>query len=172
MVADRFTSLYGAVLIGAAAGLVVFLHAISTHRVHMLDVVSVCYFGALASVVYAVQPHNLDTWARFAQAGSHGVVTLLVFGSILVGHPFTESYARAQVPERRWHRPEFRAANRKLSAFWGGAFLVGTASLVVAGVTDGRSFLLRLVIPFGALLLVFRYTQARTRSVVPSDQPA
>jgi hypothetical protein len=42
---------------------------------------------------------------------------------------------------------------------FGLAFLVGTASLVLAGSQDSRQFILRLVVPFGALLLAFMYTQ-------------
>ncbi len=31
--------------------------------------------------------------------------TIIVFGSILIGHPFTESYARETVPEEYWDTP-------------------------------------------------------------------
>ena len=45
---------------------------------------------------------------------------------------------------------------------WGLAFLVGTISLIIAGSEDSRQFILRLVVPFGALLLALLYTQKQT----------
>ena len=172
MVSDRFTSLYGAVIIGAATGAVVFARALARRRVHMLDGVSLAYFVLLAAVIYAIHPHNIDTWGRYAQAGSHGLLTVLVFGSVLVGRPFTEAYARERVPAAVWASDQFRAVNRRISAGWGLAFLVGTGSLVVAGAVDGRNILFRVLIPFGALLLAFRYTQSQSSAPSPSPESA
>jgi hypothetical protein len=42
---------------------------------------------------------------------------------------------------------------------WGLAFLVGTISLILAGSVIGRTFLLRILIPFGALAWAYSYTQ-------------
>jgi hypothetical protein len=98
-------------------------------------------------------------------------LTVLVFGSILLGHPFTESYARQTTPRQFWNTTEFRQANRVISAVWGLAFLVGTVSLLIAGATDYRQALLRVVVPFGSLVLAYKYTQARvarTTSAVPA----
>ena len=55
--------------------------------------------------------------------------------------------------------PGFRAVNRTISLVWGLAFLVGTVSLIVAGSVTGRPFLLRILIPFGALAWAYSYTQ-------------
>ena len=71
--------------------------------------------------------------------------------------------------------------NRRLSAVWGLAFLVGTISLVIAGSQDSRQFILRLVVPFGALLLALLYShkqaslsvgEASAAYVAPSIHPA
>ena len=45
---------------------------------------------------------------------------------------------------------------------WGLAFLVGTISLIIAGSQDSRQFILRLAVPFGALLLALLYTQKQS----------
>ena len=58
-----------------------------------------------------------------------------------------------------WDTKTFHELNRRISSVFGVAFSVGTASMVVAGSQDSRQFILRLVIPFGALLLAFVYTQ-------------
>ncbi len=144
---------------GLAVAAVVLLRAISRHSVHMLDVASATYFSALAILLALLQPSNLDTWGRYAQAGAHGMLTILVFGSILIGRPFTEAYARAVAPESIWHSARFHAFNRRISMAWGVAFLIGTASLIVAGSVDTRAFVLRLVVPFGALFLAYLYTE-------------
>ncbi len=93
---------------------------------------------------------------------AHGSLTLIVFGSILIGKPFTEPYAREQAPEHVWKTARFHELNRRISAVWGLAFLVGTISLVAAGSQNSRQFTLRLVVPFGALLLALLYTQKQS----------
>jgi hypothetical protein len=89
------------------------------------------------------------------------MLTLLVFGSIVVGHPFTEAYARETTPRAFWHTPEFHATNRRISAVWGLAFLVGTVSLIAATCVDSLPVMLHLIVPFGALYAAFTYTRAQ-----------
>ncbi len=163
LLAHRVTSFYGAVVAAIGTAAVVLARAIGRRRLHLLDVASLVYFVALGAVLEAIHPGHLDFWARYAQAGSHIALTVIVFGSILIGHPFTESYARQTTPRAVWHTAEFHAINRRISAVWGLAFLVGTVSLLVAGSVDYRQLLLRVVIPFGALAWAYKYTQAQTR---------
>jgi len=93
---------------------------------------------------------------------------LMVFGSILVGHPFTEAYAKDTVPESVWHTDRFRSLNRQISAVWGLAFLVGTISLIAAGSVDSRQVLLRVIVPFGSLYYAYMFTQKQTKGVQES----
>ena len=127
----------------------------------MLDVVSLCYFVALAVILAAAHPDHIGNWSRYAQLGSHLVLTVIVFGSILLGHPFTESYARQSVAKELWHTPQFKAVNRRISAAWGVAFLVGDVSLALAGSAGSRQALLRVIIPFGALYFAYKYTETQ-----------
>lgn len=157
--------------LGLAAAVAVLVRAIARHDVHMLDVASTVYFAGLAALLAALHPSDLDTWGRYAQAGAHATLTLLVFGSVLVRRPFTESYARAQAPESVWRTPRFHAFNRQISLAFGLAFLIGTASLVVAGSVDALQFVLRIGIPFGALLLAFTYTQRLAGSQLTDRSP-
>ena len=159
LVGVRFGSVYWGAAIGIAVALVVLVRAISRHSVHLFDVIGVVYFGGLLALLAAIHPADIATWGRYAQAVAHGSLTVIVFGSILIGRPFTEPYAREQAPASVWHSKPFHELNRRISAVFGLAFLVGTASLVLAGAQDSRQFLLRLVVPFGALLLAFTYTQ-------------
>jgi hypothetical protein len=153
----------GDVYWGAGAGVivafVVLVRAISRRRAHLFDVVGFAYFGGMLILLAALHPHNIDTWGRYAQAVAHGSLTVLVFGSVLINRPFTEPYAREQAPKEIWGLPQFKALNRKISLVWGLAFLIGTISLITAGSTGSRQFLLRIVVPFGALFLAFLYSQ-------------
>jgi hypothetical protein len=159
LLATRFTSFSGAVALGLVASLVVAARAFGHHRFHLLDGASVLYFTGLGLALEIVHPTSVIYWSRYAQAGAHAFLTLIVLGSVLIGHPFTESYARETTPKEVWSTPQFRAINRTISLVWGLAFLVGTVSLIVAGSVTGRPFLLRILIPFGALAWAYSYTQ-------------
>jgi hypothetical protein len=159
LLATRFTSFSGAVALGLVAALVVAARAIGHHRLHLLDAASVLYFIGLGLALEIVHPASVLYWSRYAQAGAHAFLTLIVLGSVVIGHPFTESYARESTPKEVWGTPQFRAANRTISLVWGLAFLVGTVSLIVAGSVTDRPFLLRILIPFGALAWAYSYTQ-------------
>jgi hypothetical protein len=167
----RVTSLYGGVAAGAAAAAIVTGRALARRRMHLLDLAGLGYFLVLGTVLVIIHPAHLDYWSRYAQAGSHAALTLIVFGSILIGRPFTESYAREKTPAALWHTAEFRAVNRRISAVWGLAFLVGTISLIIAGSIDYRHVLLRILIPFGALYLAYRYTAKQAPDASPAIGP-
>jgi hypothetical protein len=170
---SRVTSLYGAVAAGLVVAVLVLVTAMGRRRVHMLEVAGSVYFAALGATLVVVHPGHLDYWARYAQAGSHIALTVLVFGSILVGRPFTESYARESTPEWVWPSERFRALNRQISTVWGLAFLVGTVSLLAAGSVDSRQVLLRIIVPFGSLYYAYVYTQRQTKAArQASDQPS
>ena len=164
----RVGGVYWGAGIGLAVSLVVLVRALRGHSVHLFDVIGVVYFGGLLALLAAIHPSDIATWGRYAQAVAHGSLTLIVFGSILIGKPFTESYAREKAPESVWKTARFHELNKKLSSVWGLAFLVGTISLIVAGSQDSRQFILRLAVPFGALLLALLYTQKESGQAVGS----
>jgi len=175
LIGTRVTSLYGAVAAGVAVAALVAARAVARRRLHLLDVAGLCYFLALGAVLVAVDPGHLEFWSRYAQAGAHIALTVIVFGSILIGHPFTESYARHTAPAAVWHTRQFHAINQRISAVWGLAFLAGTISLLIADSVGDRQVLLRVIVPFGALYLAYRYTQKQTRhaqDATPPSEPA
>ncbi len=97
--------------------------AVRRHSVHLFDIVGTIYFGGLLLLLAAIHPSDIATWGRYAQAVAHGSLTLIVFGSILIGKPFTEPYAREQAPEHVWKTERFHAFDRRISAVFGAAFL-------------------------------------------------
>jgi hypothetical protein len=94
----RVGGVYWGAAIGLAVALVVLVRAITRHSTHMFDVIGTVYFGGLLVLLAAIHPSDIATWGRYAQAVAHGSLTLIVFGSILVGKPFTEPYGREQAP--------------------------------------------------------------------------
>jgi hypothetical protein len=171
IMAVRVTNVYVAAGVAGLAAIVVLARAMTRHKAHLFDVAGVIYFVGLLVVLAIVHPSDIATWGRYAQAVAHGSLCVIVFGSVLVGHPFTESYARDQAPREVWDTPGFHAFNRKISIVWGFAFLVGVISLVFAGATDSRQVLLRVIVPFGALALAYTYTD-REAAQVKGDRPS
>jgi hypothetical protein len=90
-----------------------------------------------------------------------------VFGSILVGHPFTESYDRETSRGVLGHAPVPPNESDHLGDM-GLAFVIGSISLVVAANTDDRPVLLRIVIPFGALYWAYCYTDKKRNAPQPT----
>lgn len=62
---------------------------------------------------------------------ANAVLFLVALGSILAGVPFTEQYARREVPEEEWTDPFFVRLNRQLTAFWGLMLLIGLVSAAI-----------------------------------------
>jgi hypothetical protein len=171
LVAVRLGNVYWAACLAAVAAILVVVRAVSRHEAQLFDYVSAVYFVGMLALLAIIQPADISLWGRYAQAVAHGSLTLIVFLSVLVGRPFTEAYARQRTPREVWDTPHFRTFNRKISLFWGLAFLVGTISLTVAGSTNAHQVLLRIIIPFGALAYTYTYTQ-RQASLAKSRQSA
>jgi hypothetical protein len=106
LLASRLLSLTAAACLAFAAALAVLARAATRRHAHMLDVAGPCYFAVLGLALTIAHPAHTEIWSRYAQLGSHLVLTALIFGSILAGHPFTEAYAprtlaHPAVPERQ-----------------------------------------------------------------------
>ncbi len=55
------------------------------------------------------------------------VLTLLAFGSLLAGVPFTIQYAKDMVDKSRWDHPAFKSVNILMTSVWGVVFLINLA---------------------------------------------
>jgi hypothetical protein len=170
----RLGNVYWAAGVAAVAAIVLAARAVSRHKAHLFDFVGAVYFAGMVALLAVVQPANIGTWGRYAQAVAHGSLTLIVFASVLIDRPFTEGYARERVPREVWNTPHFHAFNRKISFFWGLAFLVGTISLTMAGSISSHQVLLRVIVPVGALAYALTHTErqaARAKGRQPVQLP-
>ena len=148
----------------AVVAIVVLARAMSRHKAHLFDVIGVVYFVGLLVLLAIIHPGDISTWGRYAQAVAHGSLTVIVFGSVLVATPSPRATPGSRLPRRCGTARTFMLSIER-SRFWGLAFLVGTISMALAGATDSRQILLRVIVPFGALAYAFTYTQRQANFV-------
>ena len=91
MTATPLVNLWAGLVAGGLVAVVVLGRAVARKKVHMLEVAGIASFVALVAALLAVRPGDIGTWATYSQAGAHGLLTVLVLGSVLMGRPFTES---------------------------------------------------------------------------------
>jgi hypothetical protein len=171
LVGVRVGNVYWGAGVAAVVAIVVLARALSRHKAHLFDYVGVVYFIGLLVLLAIIDPHDISTWGRYAQAVAHGSLCVIVFASVLIDRPFTEPYAREQAPKEIWTSPAFRAFNRMISAVWGVAFLLGTLSLILAGSTGSRQILLRVIVPFGALAAAYTFSEREAASAKADHSP-
>jgi hypothetical protein len=122
-------------------------------RPKLIELAAVATFIVFTVIAFVADPSLTHWLTRYARAVAAGVLALLVFGSLLFV-PFTEEYAREMVPREYWHSKQFKQVNRKLTALWGGVFLVMTASHIIAGTVDSRptNIIFNWVVPIALVL--------------------
>ena len=88
---------------------------------------------------------------------------LIAFCSLLLT-PFTEQYAREQVPHQFWSSPQFRHVNRRLTLMWALVFTAVAASHVIAGAAGTRpaNILFNWVVP----IIVIVWAAKRTTAII------
>ena len=83
LLASRFVSFSGAVALGFMAAIVVLVRAASEHHVHMLDVVSPCYFAALAVALMERRKFTDDQFRELHPGGSLGKALIHEDGTVV-----------------------------------------------------------------------------------------
>jgi Flp pilus assembly pilin Flp len=119
----------------------------------MIEYAAVATFVAFTIVAFVADPSVTQFLTRYARAIAAGVLSLMVFGSLLFV-PFTEEYARQAVQRQYWSSPRFKEINRRLTVMWGGIFAVMTVSHVIGGIIDhkGTNIIFNWVIPIALVL--------------------
>jgi hypothetical protein len=90
--------------------------------------VTLIYFLITCFLVIVLHQYAIIPFIGIA---SSAVLTLIAFGTIAAGLPFTMQYARQEVPQERWNDPIFVKINRELTAGWGLLFLVGLINSLI-----------------------------------------
>jgi hypothetical protein len=126
-----------------------------------LEVGAVVTFIGFAVVAFLADASTAHWVARYARGIAALILATIAFGSLLFV-PFTEQYARDQVPEQYWGSPQFKRINRKLTALWGFVFIAMVPFHIVAGAVNTRPAIIicNWVIPIGLVIWGVKRTSA------------
>jgi hypothetical protein len=95
-----------------AAAVVIALPGVRSGRPKLLEVGAVVTFIGFVAVAFLADGATAQWVAWYARGIAAAILAQISFAS-LVFTPFTEEYAREQVPAQYWGSPKFKAINRK-----------------------------------------------------------
>ncbi len=104
---------------------------------------------------------------------SGGVLSALVWGSIIFKRPFTLVYAKAKADPSRWNKPEFIRRNYQISIFWGVVMLIGLGFSVLKSMDWNRRMLYDImdnVVLVLAILVTCRFSR-RPKTATRTGMP-
>jgi hypothetical protein len=160
--------------LGLAAGLLVGLVVVASERHHGVDLISaagVMFFVLLLPVALVAPANAVHTYTAPLAVGFLGLTAV---ASIIAGHPFTETYARREVPSELWDTEPFRQANRVITAAWAVAFLTSAAVLVALTLAAPDASGLRLAVQAAGFVAPIGFTswyrdRIRARYAAPAS---
>ncbi len=143
--------------VGLAAGLVVGIVVLVTAR-QQIDLIS----GATVAFMAVLLPVAI-LWPESALSDAMPAACLAFLGlvagtSVLIGRPFTETYARRETPPELWATDVFRQANRTITTGWAVSFLVTAAVVAVLLVAAPDQTVVRYVVQVAGFVAAARYT--------------
>ncbi|HEX3977361.1 MAG TPA: hypothetical protein VHW96_13930 [Solirubrobacteraceae bacterium] len=164
----QHTSLKLGSLVALGVAAVIAVPGLRAGRAKVLELGAVATFIGFAVAAFAVDHHTATELARYARGIAAGGLAVIAFASLLFV-PFTEQYAREQVPEQFWSTPRFKETNRRLTATWGLIFAAMVPFHILAGALDrtGTNVLLNWVVP--VLLVTWGVKQS---TAAGDDAPA
>jgi hypothetical protein len=140
----------------------------------ILNVCSFVLFGLIAALGFTLGQRD-DSWLATWTGAGVGIVIGAVILLLVPIMPFTEQYARAQVPRQDWGSPTFKRINHALSLAWGVAIMAIGASRTVAEVVhrhgSGRvlpQLLLGAAVPIVIVVYMLKFTQSYPQRVAHS----
>jgi hypothetical protein len=148
---------HGTLKLASVAALVIAagisLPGIRAGRPKLLELGAVVAFIAFTAVAFTADASLGEFVERYSRAIAAALLALIAFGS-LVTVPFTEQYAREEVPRELWSSPKFKSVNRRLTLMWGTVFAAMVPFHVAAGAINTRptNIVLNWVIPIGLVL--------------------
>jgi hypothetical protein len=134
------------------------------HGVDLISAAGVVFFLLVLPVALVAPAVAIHDYTAPLAVGFLGLTAV---ASILAGHPFTETYARREVPAELWDTEPFRQANRVITAVWAVAFLTSAAVLVELTLAAPDALGLRVVVQAGGFVAPIGFTawyRARIRA--------
>jgi hypothetical protein len=124
-------------VVALVAAVVIAIPGIRSGHPKSLEVGAIITFIGFVVVAFVADSATAHWVARYARGIAALILAAIAFGSLLFV-PFTEQYAREQVPEQYWGSPQFKAINRKLTALWGFVFIAMVPFHIIAGAINTR----------------------------------
>jgi hypothetical protein len=148
-------------LVALAAAALIAMRGIRSGHPKSLEIGAVITFVGFVVVAFVADAATAHWVARYARGIAALILAGIAFGSLLFV-PFTEQYAREQVPEQYWGSPRFKQINRKLSALWGFVFIAMVPFHIIAGAVNTRAvtIICNWVIPLGLVIWGIKRTSA------------
>jgi hypothetical protein len=148
-------------VVALAAAVVIAIPGIRSGRPKSLEVGAVVTFIGFVVVAFVADPATAHWVSRYARGIAALILAAIAFGSLLFV-PFTEQYAREQVPEQYWGSPRFKEINRKLTTLWGGVFIAMVPFHIIAGAinTKPATLICNWVIPLALVFWAIKRTSA------------
>jgi hypothetical protein len=124
-------------VVALVVAVVIAIPGIRSGHPKSLEVGAIITFIGFVVVAFVADGATAHWVARYARGIAALILAAIAFGSLLFV-PFTEQYAREQVPEQYWGSPQFKAINRKLTALWGFVFIAMVPFHIIAGAINTR----------------------------------
>lgn len=129
------------------------------HAIGILDAASLAFFGVLTVLTLVLERSALQGLEDQAQLISNVAIAVIGVGSVVVGKPFTEFYAKDSVPREYWGSPQFHRVNVVISSVWGVTFVLGALCSVAVSAFGASSDLFNWVVPIVLLVGAVKFTE-------------
>ncbi|MGO9885494.1 MAG: hypothetical protein ACLPV4_21065 [Solirubrobacteraceae bacterium] len=152
-------------LAALATAIVIAVPGIRKGRPKSLEVGAVVTFIGFVVVAFLADASTAHWVARYARGIAALILALISFASLFFT-PFTEQYAREQVPEQYWGSPKFKAINRKLTTMWACIFAAMVPFHAIAGTLDTKlgNIIFNWAIPLGLVFWGIKRSSAAGES--------
>ncbi|MDT0433631.1 MULTISPECIES: hypothetical protein [Streptomyces] len=137
----------------------------------IISVLSLVLFAVLAVLGFTLGHQDDSRLATWGGAGVGVVLGLLVLALVPV-LPFTEQFAREQVPRSAWDSPVFRRINRVLSTAWGVAIVaLGVSRILAASLERFHAIevIFGLIVPVWIIVQMVRFTKTYPERVTRGE---
>lgn len=171
-VISRRDTLQTATLVALVAAIAIAVPGLRRGRPKILELGAIVAFAAFSIVAVVVDPAAGDWLERYGRAVAAALLAGIAFGSVALGMPFTEQYARETVPERFWQTSRFKDVNRQISLLWGAVFALFVPSHIIAGYLDTRhaNTIFNWVIPIALVVFAVKRTGQMTDENTPAAE--
>ena len=111
-----------------------------------------------AGGLIAISVLNITVIAEYMNIIIYLVLTLVAFGSIIAGNPFTSQYARDMIDKSLWEHPAFKSINLLMSSVWGCLFAVNLSLVTYAKFGTGPAAQAAGMLIYGVLVIGILFT--------------